>query len=76
MLWILAIVCPPLAAWVAGGFWSFLLNIFFLTLLIFPGWIHALVLVAFYYSNREAENRLVRSIKRAARELNRERGGR
>jgi uncharacterized membrane protein YqaE (UPF0057 family) len=76
MLWILAIVCPPLAAWIAGGFWSFLINLFFVFLLVFPAWIHALILVFFYYSNREAEDRMVRSLKRAARELNREQGSR
>ena len=54
-MYFLAILCPPLAALICGGFWSFVANLVLCCLFLFPGWIHALVVVADYKAKKRHE---------------------
>jgi len=58
-MYILCIILPPLAALIAGGFFSFLFNLVFTLLCWIPGVIHAVMVV----NNSKAEKRNKRLIK-------------
>lgn len=52
MLYLLALVAPPIAVLIAGGPLKSLLNVFLCLLLIVPGIIHAFKVVGNYYDHR------------------------
>jgi uncharacterized membrane protein YqaE (UPF0057 family) len=52
MLYLLAIVLPPVAVLVAGGVFQALLNIVLTACFVVPGIIHALIVVGNYHANQ------------------------
>ncbi len=63
MLYLLAILCPPLAVLFCGKPFSAILNLFLSLLLYFPGLLHALLVVANYHADKR-NKRLVYAISR------------
>ena len=66
MLYIVAILLPPLAVLLTGRPLQALLNLLLTLLIYFPGLIHALIVVSNHYADRRAE-RLVRKWRDAER---------
>ena len=66
MLYIVAILLPPLAVLLTGRPLQALLNLLLTLLIYFPGLIHALIVVSNHYADRRAE-RLVRKWREAER---------
>jgi len=66
MLYIVAILLPPLAVLLTGRPLQALLNLVLTLLIYFPGLIHALIVVSNHYADRRAE-RLVRKWRDAER---------
>jgi uncharacterized membrane protein YqaE (UPF0057 family) len=63
MLYLVAILLPPLAVLLCGKPWQALLNILLTLLIWFPGMIHALLVVHNYYADQRTE-RLIREMRR------------
>lgn len=63
MLYIVAILLPPLAVLLTGRPFQALLNLLLTLLLYLPGLIHALVVVSDHYADKRAE-RMVRKLQR------------
>ncbi len=62
MLYIVAILLPPLAVLLTGRPFQALLNLLLTLLLYLPGLIHALVVVSDHYADKRAE-RMVRKLR-------------
>lgn len=62
MLYLLAILLPPLAVFIAGKPFQAILNIFLTLLLWVPGIIHALFVVNNHYADKRT-GRLIKAIK-------------
>ena len=65
MLYLIAILCPPLAVLCCGRFLAALLNLF-LSILYVPGLIHALMVVSEYKADRRTDQ-LVRAVGQSPR---------
>jgi uncharacterized membrane protein YqaE (UPF0057 family) len=63
MLYLIAILLPPLAVLLCGKPWQAILNVLLTLLIWFPGMIHALLVVNNYYADRRTE-RLIREMRR------------
>ena len=63
MLYLVAILCPPLAVLLCGKPFQALLNIVLSLLMYFPGMLHALLVVNNYYADKRTE-RMVREMQR------------
>ncbi len=63
MLYILAILLPPLAVLLCGKPWQALLNIALSLMIYFPGMLHALFVVHNHYSDKRQE-RLIRELRK------------
>jgi uncharacterized membrane protein YqaE (UPF0057 family) len=63
MLYIIAILLPPLAVLLAGKPFQAILNLFLTALLYVPGLIHALVVVSNHYADRRVD-RLARELRK------------
>jgi uncharacterized membrane protein YqaE (UPF0057 family) len=64
MLYIVAILLPPLAVLLAGKPFQALLNLLLTLLLYVPGLIHALIVVSNHYADRRVD-RLAREMRKA-----------
>lgn len=64
MLYIVAILCPPLAVLLCGKPIQAILNVVLSFLLYFPGMLHALVVVADHNADKRTA-RLERALRRA-----------
>lgn len=62
MLYLIAILLPPLAVLLCGKPFQAILNIFLSLLFYFPGMIHALFVVGNYYADQRT-NKVVRAIR-------------
>ena len=64
MLYLVAIILPPLAILLAGKPFQALFNLLLTALLYVPGLIHALLVVSNHYADRRAA-RIIRETRRA-----------
>lgn len=70
MNYVLAIFLPPLAVLLEGKFFQFFLNLFLCFCFVFPGIIHALVVVHNGEKERDTQ-KLLRGLQEQIRELKR-----